>query len=66
MDYIIFGFGLIMIGLAMLSLSTHANVGGIILIGPIPIVFGSSPESASLALILGLFFFVMMFALMRR
>jgi uncharacterized protein (TIGR00304 family) len=66
MDFIILGMALIMIGLSMLSLSTvNADVGGVILIGPIPIVFGTSTESAYSALFGALIIFLIFFALMR-
>ncbi len=54
------GVMLVFIGLTLLSISSMQNVqyGGVVLIGPIPIVFGSSPAFASFALILALVFIV--------
>jgi len=55
LDLIFAGFILLMVGLSLITLSS-ANVeyGGIILIGPIPIVFGSSAELAVSAALIGI------------
>jgi|Deesub1362B_J571_1020462.scaffolds.fasta_scaffold00357_17 uncharacterized protein (TIGR00304 family) len=45
-DKIFIGFALLFMGIAMLTVSASVEYGGVILIGPIPIVFGSSPEMA--------------------
>jgi uncharacterized protein (TIGR00304 family) len=51
---------LVFIGITMLSISTLQNVqvGGVVMIGPIPIVFGTSPSMALFALIVVLVFIV--------
>jgi uncharacterized membrane protein len=53
---LIFGFILIFAGFAVLVISSFAlggsgSVGGVILIGPIPIVFGAGPDAGWLILI---------------
>lgn len=55
LDLVFAGFILLMMGLSLITLSS-ANVeyGGIILIGPIPIVFGSSSELAVSAALIGI------------
>jgi uncharacterized protein (TIGR00304 family) len=42
------GIAIVMLGLTMLALSSAENVqyGGVVVIGPIPIIFGSSPDIA--------------------
>jgi uncharacterized membrane protein len=54
--FLVLGFALIFIGAAILVigavlLGESGSVGGIILVGPIPIVFGVGPESAWLIFI---------------
>ncbi|MBO8179954.1 MAG: TIGR00304 family protein [Archaeoglobus sp.] len=45
---VMIGFAVVMLGLTLLALSSAENVeyGGVVIIGPIPIVFGSSPDIA--------------------
>lgn len=50
------GFALVVIGIAIiifgsLSISSSASIGGVVFIGPIPIVFGGGPGSGLLVLI---------------
>ena len=56
------GIMLVFIGLTLLSLSSlsaqNVQVGGVVMIGPIPIVFGSSPAMASFALVMALVFLI--------
>ncbi len=64
------GITLIFIGLSLLSLSTIANtnniqVGGVVMIGPIPIVFGNNPMMAYSALVIALIFFLFTIFLFR-
>ena len=61
---ILIGFVLVLIG-AVLSAS-NATFGGLIMIGPIPIAFGSSPEITVVAMVIGLFLMLMFFILGRR
>ncbi len=56
------GITLVFVGLTLLSLSSipaqNVQVGGVVMIGPIPLVFGSSPAMASFALVVALVFFL--------
>lgn len=61
---ILVGFMLVLIG-AVLSAS-NATFGGLIMIGPIPIAFGSSPEITVVAMVIGLFLMLMFFILGRK
>jgi len=62
---------LILIGFAMVFAGTvlssqKANIGGLIMIGPIPIAFGTSPEFTVIAMLIGLVLMVLMFFLGRK
>jgi uncharacterized membrane protein len=53
---LVFGFCLIFVGFAVVVLSAllsngSVSVGGVILIGPIPIVFGAGPDAGWLILV---------------
>jgi uncharacterized protein (TIGR00304 family) len=61
---ILTGFALALVG-AVLSAS-NATFGGLIMIGPIPIAFGSSPEITVVAMIIGLLLMLMFFILGRK
>ena len=61
---ILTGFVLALAG-AVLS-ANNANFGGLIMIGPIPIAFGSSPEITVGAMVIGLLLMLMFFILGRR
>lgn len=61
---ILIGFALVLIG-AVLSAS-NVTFGGLIMIGPIPIAFGSSPEITVVAMAIGLLLMLMFFILGRR
>ncbi len=61
---ILVGSVLVLIG-AVLSAS-NAAFGGLIMIGPIPIAFGSSPEITMVAMVIGLLLMLMFFILGRR
>lgn len=56
--FIIIGFGSLLIGSILSAVHGNNNFGGLILIGPIPIVFGSSPEITSNMLWIGLIILV--------
>ena len=45
---VMIGITVVMLGLTLLALSSAGNVeyGGVVIIGPVPIVFGSSPDIA--------------------
>ena len=50
LGFLLLGIALVFVGIAVLVVASiflggSANVGGIILIGPIPIVFGSVPDA---------------------
>ncbi|ABK14720.1 MAG: DUF131 domain-containing protein [Methanothrix sp.] len=65
------GWSLILIGViitfvSLLSLPSSSGFGGVILIGPIPIVFGSTPYMALAAMILAIAIMLISIALWRR
>ena len=66
MELIFMGIALIMIGVALMAMST-ANVeyGGVIIIGPFPIVFGSSPSMALFGIVLAVMLIIFTLILMR-
>ena len=57
LDLVLIGFVLMFMGIALLSLTSHVQYGGVVIVGPIPIVFGSSPEMIVFCLILALIIF---------
>lgn len=59
-DKIFIGLAFLFLGLALLTISSGGDYGGVLLIGPIPIVFGSSPQMAVKGIIIGV---VMLFVL---
>lgn len=64
LSLILIGFALVLVG-AVLS-AGEASFGGLIMIGPIPIAFGSSPGITLAAMIIGLLLMVMFFMLGRK
>ncbi len=65
------GFTLITIGFLMVFLGTvlslrGINAGGLILIGPVPIIFGTSPEITIIAMLIGLVLMLFMFFIGRK
>lgn len=50
------GFIILVLGIILITIQHPASsqIGGLIMIGPIPIVFGSSPEITTNMLVLGL------------
>ncbi len=67
------GIGLIAVGLSLMFLffvqaarEGDASFGGVVLIGPIPIVFGSSPQIAMASMILAIILMAFSFLLMKR
>lgn len=65
------GWSLILIGviitfMSLLSSRSSSDFGGVILIGPIPIVFGSTPDMALAAMILAMAIMLISIALWRR
>jgi uncharacterized protein (TIGR00304 family) len=61
---ILIGFALVFIG-TLLS-AQNAAFGGLIMIGPIPIAFGSSPGITVIAMAIGLLLMLIFFILRRR
>ena len=61
---ILTGFALALVG-AVLSAS-NAAFGGLIMIGPIPIAFGSSPEITVVVMVIGLLLMLVFFIFGRR
>lgn len=57
---ILIGFALVFIGTIVSSQKT--NIGGLIMIGPIPIAFGTSPEITIVAMLIGIVLMLLMFA----
>ncbi|AEA46372.1 TIGR00304 family membrane protein [Archaeoglobus veneficus] len=67
-DKIFMGLVIMSLGFAMLalsSLSEHAEVGGVVIIGPIPIVIGSSPEMAFLGIVMAVVMLLLAYSFTR-
>ncbi len=69
-DIIKLGIYLILIGFALVLIGTilsaqNANVGGLVMIGPIPIAFGTSPGMTVIAMVIGLLL-MLIFLLWRK
>ena len=65
-DLIFVGIALIFIGIALLGLNAgHVHYGGVIIIGPFPIVFGSSPDIVIFGIVLALILLTFMLILAR-
>jgi uncharacterized protein (TIGR00304 family) len=60
------GFLLVMISLLQNFSRESASYGGVILIWPIPIIFGSSPKMAFVSMIMAAGLMVLVFLLFRR
>jgi len=58
---LLIGFAMVLIG--TLTSSQKANIGGLIMIGPIPIAFGTSPGITVIAMIIGIVLMVLAFFL---
>ncbi len=61
---IFIGFVLVLIGIA--SSYYEMNFGGLIMVGPIPIGFGTSPALTIIAMVIGLFLMLISFILGSR
>ncbi len=61
---ILIGFGLVLIGTIIYA--GNANFGGLIMIGPIPIAFGSSSEMTVIAMVIGFLIMIVFLLLGRR
>lgn len=70
-DIIKIGFALILAGFALVFIgfilsARNANFAGLVMIGPIPIAFGSSPGITLIAMVIGLLMMLAFFMLGRR
>ena len=70
-DIIKIGITLILIGFALTIIGTvlsarNVSFGGLIMIGPIPIAFGTSPGVTVIAMVIGLLLMLLFFILGRR
>lgn len=61
---ILMGFVLVLIG--MILSARNAAFGGLLMIGPIPIAFGTSPEITVIAMVIGLLLMLAYFIIGRR
>lgn len=61
---ILTGFALVFIGFILSA--QNANFAGLVMIGPIPIAFGSSPGITLIAMVIGLLLVLTYFMLGRR
>lgn len=64
-DKIFVGFVVLFLGFSLLTVSSSTEYGGVILIGPFPIVFGSSPEMASSGILVAMIILVIMYLTFR-
>ncbi len=59
--FVLVGFGLIVFNLVNEGSSSDVESGGVVMLGPLPIVFGSSDRSAFFALVVGIVVFVLVY-----
>jgi uncharacterized protein (TIGR00304 family) len=64
LSLILTGFALVFIGFILSA--RNANFAGLVMIGPIPIAFGSSPDITLIAMVIGLLLMLAYFMLWRR
>lgn len=63
---IMVGIVLIFLGISMLIISqSNVEYGGVVVIGPIPIVFSSSPEMAMFSIVIAAIFLLIAYVFMR-
>lgn len=60
--FVLIGFGLILLHLSSEADSVRTEGGGLVMIGPVPILFGSSSRSAFIALVLSVTVLVLVYA----
>ncbi|WP_202319492.1 TIGR00304 family membrane protein [Archaeoglobus neptunius] len=56
------GLTIVMLGVSLLALSSadhNAEYGGVVIIGPFPIVFSSSPDIATFMILLAIFLVIL-------
>ncbi len=63
---IFIGFIMVLLGMIFTTITGQNDFGGLIMIGPIPIVFGSSPEITSSMLLLGLLILIVYLLIIKR
>lgn len=68
-DYVFVGIALVFMGLSLLALTSsissgNVQYGGVIIIGPFPIVFGSSPSMAIFGVVFAVLVIVFMLVFM--
>ncbi len=56
---VLLGFFLVMVGVLWGAKPENVEAGGVVLIGPLPIVFGTSEEAVKWAALTGLAFFLL-------
>lgn len=66
-DKVFIGLAIIFLGFALLALSylPNAEVGGVIVIGPFPIVLASSPEMALFGIVIAAVMLLLVYSFMR-
>jgi len=64
-DKVFIGFALLFMGVALLIVSASTEYGGVVLIGPIPIIFGSSPEMAVTGIVVAAVILLIMYTAFR-
>ncbi len=69
LDKVFIGIMLIFIGFSLFMLSTakieNVRYGGVVIIGPFPIIFGSSIDMAIIGLLIAVIMILILLALMR-
>ncbi|ADI73325.1 Protein of unknown function DUF131 [Methanohalobium evestigatum Z-7303] len=63
---IFIGFAMVFLGMIFTAGTGQNDFGGLIMIGPIPIVFGTSPEITSSMLLLGLLILIVYLLIIKR
>ncbi len=64
-ELVFMGIALIMIGMALMTISSNFEYGGVIIIGPFPIVFGSSLNMVLFGIILAVILILLTLILVR-
>jgi uncharacterized protein (TIGR00304 family) len=64
-DKVFIGFALIFMGISLLLMSSGVQYGGVLIIGPFPIVLASSPDMAVLGILMSAFMLLMLYAFLR-
>jgi len=66
-DKIFIGFALVFMGISLLLVSsaTHVEYGGVVIIGPFPIVLASSPDMAVFGIMMSAIVLLILYIFMR-